>query len=218
MAGTVGLQLLASTAVGYLLGSIPFGILIGRLLGVDPRSVGSGRTGTTNVYRAVGMRGAVGTLLGDVLKAALAVWIAGRIAPQGDGQAWAMSAAAVAAILGHNHSVYIGFRGGAGGTPNAGALLAIWPAAFLPGIALAALAWFGIRIASVATLTISLWALGSMAYRVVIVGASPGYLLYGFGQLALIVWALRPNIARLLRGEERRIELSRDALAGRPPR
>jgi glycerol-3-phosphate acyltransferase PlsY len=129
-----------------------------------------------------------------------------------------MSAAAVAAILGHNHSVYIGFRGGAGGTPNAGALLALWPAAFLPGVVLAALAWFGIRIASVATLTISVWALLSMVYRVAVDGASPGYLLYGFGQLALIVWALRPNIARLMRGEERRIELSRGALTGRPPR
>ncbi|MCC7019683.1 MAG: glycerol-3-phosphate acyltransferase [Ardenticatenales bacterium] len=216
-----GFPLLAASAaavIGYLLGSIPFGIVIGRLLGVDPRAVGSGRTGTTNVYRAVGWPGALGTLIGDVLKAALAVWIAGRIAPEPAWQAWAMSAAAVAAILGHNHSIYIGFRGGAGGTPNAGALLAIWPAAFVPGIVLAALAWFGVRIASVATLTISLWALGSMVYRVAMTDASPGYLLYGFGQLVLIVWALRPNIARLVRGEERRIELSRDALAGRTPR
>lgn len=212
-------NVLAAVAVGYLLGSIPFGILVGRLLGADPRNVGSGRTGATNVYRAVGLPGAIMTLLGDILKSTLAVWLAGRLSPSDpQGAAWTMSAAAVAAIVGHNHSLYIGFRGGAGGTPNAGALIAIWPAAFLPGIALAALAWFGVRIASVATLTISAWTLGSMVYRVAVLKASPGYLLYGFGQFALIVWALRPNIARLVRGEERRIDLSPDALAGRNPR
>lgn len=211
------LSVVAAAVLGYLLGSIPFGIVIGRALGVDPRTVGSGRTGATNVYRAVGLPGAVGTLLGDIAKAALAVWLAGRIVPAGPAAALAASAAGLAAVLGHNHSLYIGFRGGAGGTPNAGALLALWPAAFGPGIALAALAWFGIRIASVATLTISAWALGAMVYRVVALGAPRGYLVYGIGQAVLIVWALRPNIARLARGEERRITLSRDALAGRRP-
>lgn len=209
---------IAAAVVGYLLGSIPFGIVIGRALGVDPRTVGSGRTGATNVYRAVGLPGALGTLLGDIAKAAVAVWLAGRLAPAGPAAAWAASAAGVAAVIGHNHSLYIGFRGGAGGTPNAGALLAIWPAAFLPGIALAALAWFGIRIASVATLTMSAWALAAIVYRVVALDGPPGYLLYGIGQLVVVVWALRPNLVRLLRGEERRIELSRDALAGRHPR
>ncbi|MEO8083535.1 MAG: glycerol-3-phosphate acyltransferase [Ardenticatenales bacterium] len=218
--GSLWFVLAASIATGYLLGSIPFGILVGRLAGVDPRSVGSGRTGTTNVYRAVGLPGALATLLGDVLKATLAVWLAGRFIA-GPATAWhalAVSAAAVAAILGHNHSIYIGFRGGAGGAPNAGALLGVWPQAFIPGLILAALAWFGVRIASVATLTMALWVLGSMVYRVAVMGQSWAYLIYGVGQLALVGWALRPNIVRLLRGQERRIDLSRDAMAGRPPR
>lgn len=212
--------LAASAVTGYLLGSIPVGILVGRLAGVDPRTVGSGRTGTTNVYRAVGLPGALTTLLGDVLKATLAVWLAGRFiaAPASALHALALSVAAVTAILGHNHSIYIGFRGGAGGAPNAGALLGVWPQAFIPGLVLAALAWFGVRIASVATLTMAVWVLVGMVYRVVALGAPRAYLIYGVGQLLLIGWALRPNIARLLRGEERRIDLSRDAMAGKTPR
>lgn len=212
--------LTASAAIGYLLGSIPFGILIGRLAGVDPRTVGSGRTGTTNVYRAVGLPGALATLLGDMLKATCAVWIAGRFiaGPTSSWRVLALSLAAVAAIVGHNHSIYIGFRGGAGGAPNAGALLGVWPQAFIPGLIVAALAWFGVRIASVASLTMAVWVLASMAYRVAVLGASSAYLVYGIAQLALVGWALRPNIGRLLRGEERRIDLSRDAMAGRPPR
>lgn len=218
--GNAGYVLAAAAATGYLVGSIPTGILVGRLAGVDPRTVGSGRTGTTNVYRAVGLPGALATLLGDVLKATLAVWLAGRFvaAPPSPWHALALSTAAVAAILGHNHSIYIGFRGGAGGAPNAGALLAVWPQAFIPGLVLAALAWFGVRIASVATLTMAAWVLASTVYRVVALGAPRAYLIYGIGQLLLIGWALRPNIARLLRGEERRIDLSRDAMAGKPSR
>ena len=192
--------------LGYVLGSLPVGVLVCRLRGRDPRTVGSGRTGATNVYRTIGLAGGLATALGDVLKATLAVWLAGRLAPD-ELRTLAESLAAVAAILGHNHSLFLGFRGGAGGTPNAGALLAIAPAWFVPGALLAAAAWVFVRIASVATLTLSAVSLVACAWLVFDGARSPALLVYGIGQAVLVVWALRPNIARLLRGEERRIAL-----------
>lgn len=208
---TIGI--VAAAAVGYLLGSVPVGIVVSRLYGRDPRTVGSGRTGATNVYRTVGLAGGLATAAGDILKATLAVWLASRLAP-GEARTPAEALAALGAILGHNHSVFLGFRGGAGGTPNAGALLAIAPAWFWPAALLAALAWLVVRIASVATLTMAAMALAASIWLVVDGARPPSLLLYGVGQLALIAWALRPNIARLLRGEERRIALDRAHLRG----
>ena len=201
--------------IGYLLGSIPVGILVCRLYGKDPRVVGSGRTGATNVHRTVGLPGGLATVVGDVLKATLAVYLAGKIVPDPDAITLAQSVAAVAAILGHNHSVYIGFRGGAGATPNLGAFLAIFSPAFIPTAIAAGIVWAIVRIASVATLSISVIVLAVTAW-LVIDGARPSTLMvYGIGQLVLVVWALRPNIARLIRGEERKIPLSRDFVTGK---
>ncbi len=199
-----------STVIAYLLGSVPVGILVCRLYGKDPREVGSGRTGATNVYRTVGLPGGLATVAGDVLKATLGVYIAGKIAPDPNLVTLAQSLAAGAAIVGHNYSVYIGFRGGAGGTPNLGGLLAIFPLAFVPTAVAAGLVWALGRIASLATLTISAIVF-AVTIWLFIDGVRPGSILvYGIGQLVLVVWALRPNIARLLRGEERRISLSKD--------
>lgn len=204
-----------TTVIGYLLGSVPVGILVCRLYGKDPREVGSGRTGATNVHRTVGLPGGLATVAGDVLKATLAVYLAGELAPAPNLVTLAQSAAAVAAILGHNHSIYIGFRGGAGATPNLGGLLAIFAPAFIPTAVAAGLVWAVVRIASVATLTISAIVL-AVSVWLVVDGARPASLLiYGFGQLVLVVWALRPNIARLIRGEERKIPLSRDFVTGK---
>ena len=204
-----------TTVIGYLLGSVPVGILVCRLYGKDPREVGSGRTGATNVHRTVGLPGGLATVAGDVLKATLAVYLAGELAPDPNLITLAQSAAAVAAILGHNHSIYIGFRGGAGATPNLGGLLAIFAPAFIPTAVAAGLVWAVVRIASVATLTISAIVL-AVSVWLVVDGARPtSLLIYGFGQLVLVVWSLRPNIARLIRGEERKIPLSRDFVTGK---
>jgi len=199
---------LASAALAYLLGSLPVGILVARLYGRDPRQVGSGRTGASNVYRTVGLAGGLATAAGDILKATLAVWLVRFVVPF-DARTLAEALAALAVIVGHNHSVFLGFRGGAGGTPNAGALLAIAPAWFVPAALLAGGAWLVVRIASVATLTLSAMALVATLWLVVDGVRPPELLVYGVGQLALVVWALRPNIARLMRGEERRIALDR---------
>ncbi len=194
--------ILLATLLAYLIGSIPFGIVVCKPLGKDPRKVGSGRTGGTNVYRTAGATAGILTVVGDVLKGSTAVLVAMRLVPALEGQALAIALAALAAILGHNHSIYIGFRGGAGSTPNIGALLAIFPLAFLPAALLAGGVWKWVRIASVASLTLSTVILGAMLWKVYFASGSPWLLLYGFGQLVLVAWALRPNIARLLAGRE----------------
>ena len=195
--------LLLSTFLAYLLGSIPFGIVVCKPLGKDPRQVGSGRTGGTNVYRTAGAGAGLLTVLGDVLKGTAAVLLARQLLPAtGDAQSLAVALAALAAILGHNYSIYIGFRGGAGSTPNIGALLAIFPLAFLPAAVLAGAVWKLKRMASVASLTLSGVIFLAMLWLVWSGGASPWMLLYGLGQLALVAWALRPNIARLIAGNE----------------
>lgn len=206
--------LLLSTLLAYLIGSIPAGILVCKPLGKDPRRVGSGRTGGTNVYRTAGAAAGLLTVLGDVLKGSASVWLARALVPAvGDAQGLAVALAALAAILGHNHSIYIGFRGGAGSTPNIGALLVIFPLAFLPAALLAGGVWKRVRIASVASLTLSMTILLAMLWRVWSGDGSPWLLLYGLGQLALVAWALRPNIARLLAGNEIRVDPSGDANA-----
>lgn len=195
--------ILVTSLVAYLLGSIPVGILVCKPLGKDPRRVGSGRTGGTNVYRTAGATAGVLTVLGDVLKGTAAVLIAGRLSPTvGDIGSLSQTLAALAAILGHNYSIYIGFRGGAGSTPNIGALLALYPMAFAPAAIVAGLVWKSVGMASVASLSLSGMILLAMLWKVYSGSGSPWLLLYGFGQLALVVWALRPNIARLLAGNE----------------
>lgn len=199
-------QPIVAILLGYLVGALPVGILVCKPLGIDPRRFGSGRTGGSNVYRAAGLGAAVATVLGDVFKGTLAVALASRVAP-GDGHEWATALAALAAIAGHNYSVFIGFAGGAGSTPNIGAFLALAPTPlwFAAAAAISCAIWFTTRIASVASLSLTVCILAACVWLVVDGDRPPALLAYGVGQLALIAWALRPNIARLIEGTEPRI-------------
>lgn len=195
--------------VAYLLGSIPCGVWICRPLGKDPRLVGSGRTGGTNVYRTAGALPALLTVLGDGLKGALAVWAAQRLVPgPGAGHDLAVALAALAAILGHNYSFFAGFAGGAGSTPNIGAFLALSPhwAWFLLAAILGGLVWKLSRMASVASLTLSATLLVLCIWFVASGQRPPSLLIYALGQLALVTWALRPNLRRLREGREIRVD------------
>ena len=113
-----------SIVAGYLIGAIPWGVVIARVVGgPDPRTMGSGRTGGANVMRALGPRVAMVAGLLDLGKGCLAVAI-----PELLGADTAVVALAVlAAIIGHSRSLYIGFRGGRGVSPAFGALLVLWP-------------------------------------------------------------------------------------------
>lgn len=195
---------------GYLLGSIPWGYLIVQLTaGRDIRNVESGRIGGTNTMRATGFWMGFITSLLDILKSACSVWIARAIFP---GIPWLHIAAPVLAIFGHNHSIFLlrkdpqgklEIGGGAGGATLVGGSIGLWwPSAFYL-IPLGLLIVFGVGYASVAT--ISLPIISSLIFVILAyLGKSPWeYALLGIFAEILIVWALRPNIKRLLAGEER---------------
>lgn len=194
----------------YLFGSIPFGLLIVRMVnGKDIRTIASGRTGGTNAFRAAGFGAGLFTAILDILKAALTVWLAQKIT----GNVWIHVLAPIAAVLGHNHSLFLPergsdgrlrFRGGAGGAAALGGTFGLWPPALLIMFPLGILIWWGIGFASVTTLSVGLMTMIIFGARAVL-GLGPWeYVLYGLLTELLMIWALRPNIKNLLAGTERR--------------
>ncbi|NMC13889.1 MAG: glycerol-3-phosphate acyltransferase, partial [Chloroflexi bacterium] len=194
----------------YILGAIPFGLLIVKLSsGKDIRNIESGRTGGTNAFRAAGILAGISTTLLDGAKAACAVWITRYISP---GNHWLEIIAPLLAILGHNYSIFlieldqnghIHLRGGAGGAPCVGGAFALWPPSLLIILPIAALLLFFVGYASITTMSAALVATIIFAYRAWI-GVSPWhYVIYGIIGEALLIWALRPNIIRLIQGNER---------------
>ncbi|HLE15721.1 MAG TPA: glycerol-3-phosphate acyltransferase [Anaerolineales bacterium] len=204
------LQILFLIFLAYLLGSIPSGLIIVMLFsGKDIRRVESGRTGGTNAMRAAGYYAGVLTGILDLLKAAVAVWLAQALFPVNP---WIHVFAALAAILGHNYSIFLlergvegraRFRGGAGGAPTVGAAFAMWPWSLLFVLPLSSLVFYFVGYASLTTISAPLIITLVFAYRAWI-GASPwAYAAYGVLAEIILLWALRPNIRRLLNGTER---------------
>jgi acyl phosphate:glycerol-3-phosphate acyltransferase len=196
--------------ISYLLGSIPFGWLIVQISsGKDIRKVESGRTGGTNAMRAAGFWAGLGTALLDMLKSASTVWIARALAP---GNIWLEVIAPVLAILGHNYSIFLlerddqgrlRLRGGAGGAPTAGGAMGLWLPSILIIVPLAALILYGVGYASVATMSAALIASLIFAVKAALSGSPWQYVAYGLLAEILLIWALRPNIRRLIEGKER---------------
>ncbi|WP_264047027.1 glycerol-3-phosphate 1-O-acyltransferase PlsY [Methylobacterium flocculans] len=187
--------LLAALAGGYLLGSIPFGLILTRIAGLgDVRAIGSGNIGATNVLRT-GRKGlAAATLLGDALKGTAAVLIAGRFGLE------AALVAGLGAFLGHLFPVWLGFKGGKGVATFLGVLLALSPLGLLAFAAIWLGLAFTLKYSSLAALAASaltpvvLWGLGqpSVAFLFLLLAA-------------LLWWKHAPNIRRLLDGTEGRI-------------
>jgi glycerol-3-phosphate acyltransferase PlsY len=207
----------------YLIGSVPFGVLIVRLTsGKDIRKVESGRTGGTNAMRAAGFWAGLATAILDLLKATAAVYLARWLAP---GNVWLEILCPVAAVTGHNYSLFLmernqegklRFRGGAGGAPTVGGALGLWAPSVLIIVPLAALVLFGIGYASVTTMSAALIAILIFAYRAYI-GASPWeFILYGVMTEALLIIALLPNIRRLIHGTERLVGWRAKRLKNKP--
>ena len=190
--------------LGYLVGSLPFGFWIGRMRGIDVRTYFSGRTGATNVYRALGARLALVTGVLDFLKGAVVV-LAARALFHNEAAA---ALAGAAAIAGHNWSVFLNFKGGAGGSTGAGALLALNPLAGAIVVPIFLLLLFVGRYASLATLSIGVGSAAVLTIMVLVnpIKTPPAQLLFGYAALILIAISLRPNIERLRKGTERRID------------
>ncbi len=196
------LALIVAPVVGYLIGSVPNGVFIGRLYGVDPRKVGSGRTGGTNVYRAAGPKAGLLTAFADAMKGLVVVVLARSLF---SGVPLAVALAGLAAVVGHNWSIFLKFRGGAGTMTNLGVLLGLSPVALLVAAICGLGALILSRMASVGSLTAA-WAAFMALVVLGAIGRLPiPFALYGIGQAIIITWALRPNIKRILEGTERRI-------------
>ena len=195
------LSLVVAVIVGYLIGAFPSGVVVGRIAGRDPRTSGSGRTGTTNALRSLGMRWAATVAVLDLAKGVLAVSAGNAIGPE----PWAGALAAVAAVIGHVWSVFIGFRGGRGVATGGGAMLVLSPLAVLAAavelvaiVAATRLVSLGSISASLTVVLVSgiLYAIGWVGLEVVVAAAL----------IALVVVvAHADNIGRLLSGTERRL-------------
>lgn len=193
---------LALLLAAYLLGSIPFAVVVSRLFGMaDPRSYGSGNPGATNVLRSGNKLAAVLTLLGDGFKGWLAVFLALRFGPELGLTASAAPLAALAAFLGHLFPVFLGFKGGKGVATAAGVLLGAsgWLGLATLGV------WLGIafttRYSSLAALCAAIASPG-IAF---LLGLAPEWILSISVMSGLLVWRHKDNIKRLLSGQESRI-------------
>jgi len=196
------MQLALLLAAAYLIGSVPFAVVVSRLFGMaDPRSYGSGNPGATNVLRSGNKLAAILTLLGDGFKGWLAVFLAEQIAPTAGLGSIAAPTAALAAFLGHLFPIFLGFRGGKGVATAAGVLLG---ASGWLGLATLAV-WLGVafttRYSSLAALCASVAAPG-LAF---LLGLHAYWVLSSSVMSLLLIWRHKDNIKRLLAGQESRI-------------
>jgi glycerol-3-phosphate acyltransferase PlsY len=193
-------------AASYLLGSIPFGMVMAKLVGAgDVRRAGSGTIGATNVARVAGPVPGLLTLLLDALKGWLAVWLAMRFL---HGQALGMVLAGLFALLGHCFPVWLRFRGGKGVATAAGVFLALCPAAAL-GAAMLFLLVVGFwryvslgSIAAAAAIPLLVYLLWAPHFA-----PPPSVTITSLTIAALVIYQHRGNVARLARGEEPKFSL-----------
>ena len=198
---------LALIAVAYLSGSIPMGVVVARATGgVDPRTVGSGRTGGTNALRALGRKRAAVVVAGDLLKGALPILLARAVG----GGALVEALCGVAAVSGAIWSVFAGFRSGRGVGTGVGTMLVIQPLLILvagPVFVIVILLTRFVSLGSLlgsASIAVGMFALWAVANGPV----SFAYPLYALAGAALIWLAHADNIERLLHGTERKFDLA----------
>lgn len=207
---------IAVALIGYLLGAIPFGLIISkRYAKADVRQFGSGKTGTTNVLRVAGKKAAILVCVLDLSKGALAVFLAGLIfgaeyLPVGDFSLWwagrsGQVIAALAAIAGHTWPVFIKFKGGRGVATYLGALMVLCPPAALFG---GEVLIIGAGLTKYVSLGSIAGAVGSYAILVpltIINGFPIEYLIFALVGAIFLIVMHRDNITRLLHGRERKL-------------
>jgi glycerol-3-phosphate acyltransferase PlsY len=207
-------ELVAVVIVAYLIGSIPFGLIIGRLKGnVDISKYGSGKIGATNVMRTVGTKAGVVTIALDLVKALAAVMLARVIVGSdvltvgGISINWqvAQVMAGLAAIAGHNWSIFAKFKGGSGVAAFFGTMYALYPPAALFGSEIWAAVAIRSRYMSMGSIlgVLATWCL--MVPLTIFYNFPPVYLVYGLIAVGLVLYRHRGNIRRLQLGMERRL-------------
>jgi glycerol-3-phosphate acyltransferase PlsY len=204
---------MAAVFAGYLIGSIPFGMLIVKSrTGKDIRQVESGRTGGTNAVRAAGFWAGLMTAILDIAKGAASVWLAETLTPND----WIHILAPLAAIIGHNYSIFlitredgkIHFHGGAGGAPALGGAIGLWPGIFPYVVIGGALIWATTGIASLTTISIGLIVILVFGINISRGIQNPTDIWYGIIAELILLWALRPNLKKLFTGQERVVKYS----------
>jgi glycerol-3-phosphate acyltransferase PlsY len=205
----------AVLVLAYLVGSIPFGLIIVKLsTGKDIRSVESGRTGGTNAMRAAGLWAGLATAAFDVLKGVGAVFISHLLFT--GSHVWMDVLAPFLSIIGHNYSAFMierdqngrfRFRGGAGGAPCLGGSIGLWLPSLFVILPLGGLIYYFGGYASITTMSVALLSTLVFAYRAWL-GLSPWqYAIYGLLAFLALGWSLKPNIKRLIEGNERVVGL-----------
>ena len=193
--------------VAYLLGSVSGSLMLGRMRGVDIRTLGSGNAGGTNALRTQGWKFAFGVALIDVGKGALATWIALRLAPMGaplNVTAHGYLAAA-AAVLGHVWPLWHGFRGGKGAATLIGGLLVLWPWS-LPVVLIA---WGGVLITTGYAGLSTVVAMASLPLLAWWTDAHPERMWFALGAALFMAFTHRGNLQRLRDGSESRFARAR---------
>lgn len=195
-----------AAVIGYILGSLPMGyVLVYLFKGEDLRQQGSGRTGGTNAMRAAGLWVGLLTALGDLAKGAGSIWIIRAVVPDPAALPWAEVIAGAMAVIGHNWSVFLGWKGGAGTGPNLGVCIALWPAFGLGLIPLGVIVILVTGYASVTSLTLAVAIPLGLAVRAAAGAGSWIHPIYGMVTTISIIVALLPNIRRLGAGTERMV-------------
>lgn len=204
--------LAATVLAGYVSGSLPWGLWLGRWFrGVDVRTIGSGNLGATNVYRSLGPGIGVATLVLDIAKGAAPVWLlphsaVGAAFP--GGPEWCALVASFAAVAGHVWTFLAGFKGGKGVATSAGVLLALSPPSFGVIVAVFVVVLALTRFVSLGSIA------GAVAFPIALAffshsGITSPSFAVGVLLAALVIVRHKDNIARLLKGEERRFEFKR---------
>jgi len=194
------MSLVLAVLGSYIGGSIPFGFIAGRLLGIDVRRHGSGNIGATNVLRVMGPAAAVPVLLLDAAKGIGAVYL-GRILAPGLDPAWVGTLAGMAAIIGHNWSIFLGFRGGKGVATSAGVALVLIPRYILYGLII-----FVVVIALTRYVSLGSLVAAAVTAMYVLIGPTPlAYKLFAAVGAGFIIIRHRANIKRLMTGQEARL-------------
>lgn len=183
----------------YLLGSLPSGLLVCRIKGApDPRSGGSGNLGATNVARMAGKPAGIITLILDMAKGALPVWLA-----LGLDQPWQAGLVGLAAFCGHIWPIYLGFKGGKGVATALGIILAFSPAVLAMVLGVFVLVYLPFKYVSLS----SMCALCSAPFWLALWGAPAAFILCSVLMAGLIIWRHKENITRLRQGREHHLSI-----------